>query len=435
MSGRDRPHLSPVPGPYDEIVRGWLIEPENVSSAHVIDEAIARAFRTRRSYPRPWDRAVESLRPEPFGTSVRHLGLVLFVVGLILAVVAAGLLAGGFRLGIGPVTSSSSPLTLSPSASPSSVASPSSAVFPLAGLPLEFVINEGNHQSPGSTSAALAVIRADGTSRREIGRDIQDDLVWPEWVPGTDAILALQGTFSATEQIWTIDANGTAGSQVLIPCVSPCASRNESAVSRDGAKVVFFQAWGPIVNDVPETCGLSMYEFATQAIIKVTDHACGPSIEERHPRFSPDDRTLAFWRFDPADRKGEPNPGSAIFLRDLATGEETRLTEYALGASHLDWSPDGQWIVFVPKAWGEGGAGSDLWRIHPDGSGLGRLTALDTAETRLLRPMYTPDGGWIVFSRQDSSRASLLGIPANGGTPVNVLPGFQVWEHDERAIP
>src|SRR5258705_10354118 len=109
MSERDRPHLTPVPGPYDEVVLDWLIEPENVSSARVINEALSSAFRAPRSNPRPWDRLVESLRPDPFGTNLPHLGLVLVVVGLILAAVAAVLLAGGVRLGLGPIETSSSP--------------------------------------------------------------------------------------------------------------------------------------------------------------------------------------------------------------------------------------------------------------------------------------------------------------------------------------
>jgi hypothetical protein len=436
MSGRDRPHLSPLPGPYDEVVLRWLTEPEDVRSASVIEEALARAFKTRRSRQRPWDGIVDSLRPEPFGMNLRHLGLILVVAGLILAVAAAGLLGGGVHLGLGPVPTSTSTPSPSPSGSnQASLTTPTSkADFPLAGLPLEFVINDGNHQRASSTAGALSVIRADGTGRREIGSDIQDDLVWPDWVPHTDRILALQGTFSPTEQIWAVDATGLASSQVLIPCVAPCAARDEATVSHDGSKVAFFQAWGEVVNGVPKACSLAVYEFATQAITKLTDHACGPE-EERHPRFSPDDQTLAFWRSNAAaDPANDPNAGSAIFVRDLDTGQEHRVTDWTMAATQLDWSPDGRWIVFAPRVWDYGSADRDLWRIHADGTGLERLTRLDTSSSRLLRPLYTPDGEWILFVRQGPSDSVLLGIPSDGGEPVGVLPGIQVFEHDERVI-
>lgn len=438
MSGRERGHLSPVPGPYDEAVLAWLLEPEGVGSAGVMDRALAGLARTPQSRPRPWDRLMDSLRPEPFGTQMQHLGLLLAVAGLILALVAVGVAAGGALLG--PDQSTTTPPSGPPVPSPSAEGSPASvAVFPLAGSPIEFVFNDGSHQTTGtSATGPLSVVRADGTGRREIGLDLKDDLVWPEWVPGTETVLALQGTFGTSndqEQMWGIDAAGRARSQVVIPCVPPCLSRNEAAVSHDGSKIVFFQAWGPAVNGVPEQCGLSAYEFATQAISPITDHGCGPP-EERHPRFSPDDHTLAFWRSNvDGDPAQDPNAGTAIFTRDLGTGEETQVTDWAMGATHLDWSPDGRWIVFVPRVWNVAAAGADVWRVHPDGSGLERLTTIDTSSSLLLRPLYSPDGRWIFFMRKDPSGGALLGIPSEGGTPVDVLPGIQVFEHDERLVP
>ena len=95
-----------------------------------------------------------------------------------------------------------------------------------------------------------------------------------------------------------------------------------------------------------------------------------------------------------------------------------------MAATQLDWSPDGQWIVFAPRVWDYGVVDRDLWRVHPDGTGLGRLTSLDTSSSRLLRPLYTPDGQWIIFVHQGPSESVLLGIPAAGGEPVEILPGI-----------
>ena len=109
------------------------------------------------------------------------------------------------------------------------------------------------------------------------------------------------------------------------------------------------------------------------------------------------------------------------------------MTDWTTHASMLDWSPDGDWIVFVPDATTTRPPGADLWRVQPDGSGLERMTTLDTAAVRILRPRYTPDGEWILFQRIGAGHGELLAIPANGGEPVAALPGTPVFDFDVRA--
>lgn len=56
------------------------------------------------------------------------------------------------------------------------------------------------------------------------------------------------------------------------------------------------------------------------------------------------------------------------------------------------WSPDGSWIAFVMGR----DHGADLWKIHPDGTGLTQLTQ-STHWDEL--PVWSPDGSRIAFLR------------------------------------
>lgn len=132
---------------------------------------------------------------------------------------------------------------------------------------------------------------------------------------------------------------------------------------------------------------------------------------------------------------------AALFIAAADGGGEHPL----LAATSLDydpaWSPKGDWIAFTS----ERGGSADLYRVHPDGSGLQRLTdspayddqaafspdekqitfvssrtagyanlwlldistgkqqALTTGEGGDFRPAWSPDGQWIAFSSDRGS--------------------------------
>jgi WD40-like Beta Propeller Repeat len=425
MSGRRGDHLTAVPDPRDEVVLDWLQAPEAGSSRAVLDSAFAELSSVRRRRPWPWDSLADSLRPEPFGTE-RRLALLLLVIALLLVAMVATLVATG-AIRIRPSLLSVAPSESAPHASPA--ATGPAPTFPLARQGLQIVYQDG----------PLFVIGADGLGRRSVADDVDGPLVWPEWVPGTDTILALQGTFEGVEQTWAIDTSGARPSQVIIPCVSPCQSRNEAAVSHDGSTVVFFQAWGEAVDGVPPDCSLQLYDIATQLITPVTGHACGPS-EERHPRFSPDDSEVAFWRSGPLlpVASGDAGPAvgeSAIFVRDLSSGVERQVTAWSSRATNLDWSPDGEWLAFVPIVWKAGVENRDVWRVRADGTNLQRLTNFGPTTARLFRPLYSPDGRWILFHQYEGDQGRLRAVPSEGGPVIDVLAGINVLEYDVRLKP
>jgi len=198
-----------------------------------------------------------------------------------------------------------------------------------------------------------------------------------------------------------------------------------------------------------------------------------------NPVWSPDGRSLYFasdrsgitnlWRLPIDERSGrvlgEPEPvttsGQASMLLSLSrdgrhiayTGDETRtvLEKLTFGAATgtttgpavtiaetsdliatFDASRDGRWLVYqtsVPQ--------EDLFVIHPDGTGLRRLTQ-DAFKDR--QPRWSPDGTRIAFYSNRGGTYEIWTLRADGSQleRAMVLPGRQafhpIWSPDGRQL-
>jgi len=425
--------LSVLPSRREQQVLDWLAESQAARSGDVLELAFAKLPRVPQRRPWPWTRMAERVRPEPFGSQQARLLALAVAAMLLLMLFAATVLTVGHR-GFADMPQDPAPLAsnlaVAPSA-PAISASPAtspaaSRVFPL-GAGYEFVITGG----PGGDR--LFTIGSNGAGRTDIGSDItgRSNLVTPQW--GRDRSVLVLDQTQVDEQSWLVDPTGVKRSQVIVPCVDPCQTRNEASWSHDGKKIVLYQGLDGPVNGMPITCGLALYDGATLAIDFVTSSPCG-IVDDRNPRFSPDDKSIAFWRSrSPGRVAGDQIEDSALFTRNLETGKEFQVTDWTTHATMLDWSPDGRWLVFVPDTWDRSAPAADIWRVHPDGTGLERMTTIDTTDTWLLQPRYTPDGAWIVFTRRTEDTGELLAIPADGGKPIAVLPGTAASEFDVRA--
>ncbi len=106
--------------------------------------------------------------------------------------------------------------------------------------------------------------------------------------------------------------------------------------------------------------------------------------------FSPDGEWIVFVR---VVSLGDAPPAPQIFLAPLANLAEaapiTNLSSPTL--SSPSWAPDGRTLVFIS---GEDGD-ADVWTINRDGSGLRKITSNIYQETS---PSYSPDGTRIIFA-------------------------------------
>lgn len=146
----------------------------------------------------------------------------------------------------------------------------------------------------------------------------------------------------------------------------------------------------------------------------------GPSYDDQ-AALSPDDHTLAFV----STREG----GTAnVWLLDLARHEYTNLTKNAGGNFRPSWSPDGKWIAFSSGRDTKPGRAEPSWEllqstavyiVHPDGTGLKRLTELGGYAGS---PQWSQDGRRILYHQS---------------VPKDVYPGrfrkgatSQIWSID-----
>ncbi|WP_161597665.1 PD40 domain-containing protein [Fluviispira multicolorata] len=117
---------------------------------------------------------------------------------------------------------------------------------------------------------------------------------------------------------------------------------------------------------------------------------------EVEPAFSPNGKSIAYT----STKYGKP----MIFVKDLSSGNTTRLTYAGWYNASACWSPDSKTIVFASydrdiNLW-------DLFKIASNGTGIERLT-LSQGDNE--KPSFSPDGRFILFQSDRSSSGGRLG--------------------------
>jgi serine/threonine-protein kinase len=175
------------------------------------------------------------------------------------------------------------------------------------------------------------------------------------------------GWYYENGDIWTVDASGGTGSQIVGDAFGP-------AFSPDGKSLAFDAPWGGArriwVADVSGRNARQLTSDSSDAIV----HA--------QPRWSPDGRRLVFRRAEKIQ--------SDIAVVELGSQSITRLTADAAIDLDPTWGPDGRTVYFASAR----GGGLNLWRLALSESGMpeGQPQQLTTGAGDDIEPAVRPGG-------------------------------------------
>ncbi|MGN6577546.1 MAG: TolB family protein [Nocardioides sp.] len=266
------------------------------------------------------------------------------------------------------------------------------------------------------------LVHPDGSGDHELDLGLPVTAQLPDWSPdGTRLAVTTRG--GETEPLYE-HVLATGVTTQLFDCTYPCVGDDEPAYSPDGASVAFIRYLGPFDENGPSDCSLWIGDRVTGQVRRVTDNeGCD---REYFPRWSPDGSRLTYHRELP---QADGSVRTAVYVVNADGTGETRLTDPAMVAGSPDWSPDGQWIVFAtyPLNVFQSGGDSQLYRMHPDGTGLAQMTAF--RGVRATQPRYKPDGQWILFTAVRPQHRSIWAMPADGGAPVVIARAERIYTH------
>ncbi|TAE80801.1 MAG: hypothetical protein EAZ74_05990 [Alphaproteobacteria bacterium] len=184
--------------------------------------------------------------------------------------------------------------------------------------------------------------------------------------------------------------------------------------SPDGTKIVFHSGANNLIeNDINAWNAIFIKDLLTNEVMRVDVSALGEPLDgsSYNARFSPDGTKIIFESSASNLVEGDTNGWDDLFIKDLLTNELTRVSVNALGEEGNGWfyngsfSPDGTKIIF--ESWADN-------LIAEDSNGeedifmkdllTGEITRLSTnffGEEGTLRshnPQFSPDGTQVLFT-------------------------------------
>jgi TolB protein len=291
------------------------------------------------------------------------------------------------------------------------------------------------------TQAAVLTIAADGSGERQITRPpahTLDDL--PDWSPDGRRLVFTRCPPDNVCRLMIVNADGTGLRALTRSCRTQpgprgiprgCEDAANPSFTPDGQHVLYTRATGRV-----KAFPRQHAEFIQHsAIAMIGADGTGKreilrlpaySGDANNPQLSPDGRTIVFE--EATSPLGHPRLSHAVFTVGADGSGVHRVTPLNLrGGDGPDWAPDGSSILFRSNEDVGNFTKSQLYTIHPDGSGLAQLTHVGGG-TKLLSASFSPDGTRIVFAMAPRGRLPELYTMASDGSDVQQVTRTPKWE-------
>lgn len=385
----------------DRVLDQWFEDGPSEIADRVLDDALLTIDHTTQR------RGVLRLPRRRTMTSSMRL-VAIWVAVLAIVAIGAGLFQRGGMTNVGGAASASPSLT---TPSPAS-ASPSAASGGLAALSSVVVFEhfggrlDGAPAKPGENAInRLWVFDPSGprSEAHELLPARPGSQGGPAW--SADGTRLAFTDLGDVEQIYLTNATGRDPTLLETSCPPVSTSRvrsasgvcddSEPSFSPDGAKIVFRRVvFGGGRSEPPTSNVLAIVDIASGQVVDLSTTQvtlANDVVWNEYPRWSPDGKRILFYRttWGP-DGKAT---GSSIYLVDV-DGRNLVQVPTVPFVGDAEWSPDGSTIAFGTYPWhpelvphGEPAA-NDVYTIHPDGTGLVRLTTDGMSSS----PSWTSDG-------------------------------------------
>jgi Tol biopolymer transport system component len=220
------------------------------------------------------------------------------------------------------------------------------------------VSRTGNTPQGSPASNELWLVRADGGDVRQLTSVYPQQARFAAISGGSHPFVL----YAADTAIWRMNLDGADTRQVARVVA------DDLAISKDGTKIAYVPDPGPNPGQalLPALYEINIDGSGRRAIFNGTIHNCAFS----SPSWSPDGRWIAFTLCTTKGGGADPQLGGGLIAIWLIHPDGTGLRKLTPGI-YPTWSPGGQWIAY--EAGSPNGSKIGLFKIRPDGTGRTQL--------------------------------------------------------------
>jgi TolB protein len=281
-------------------------------------------------------------------------------------------------------------------------------------------------------TGAVFLINPDGSNERQLTHPPQgaiDAESAPLSFSPDGAKLLFTRTDHGTDEIWRVNADGSGATRLSPaprypdPKGKQINQQNADAIySPNGRLIAFIRADPP--SDKQGELRAGIHLMAADGSHVRSLFIGGYAVDISNLSWAPDGKHLVFSQVNLENRR--PRFAQALFVTDTKSGRPHRISPWEKGEIVADWSPGGGLLLVQIKP-PNSDFGGDYFTMHPDGSGLRRLTHLARHSTA-GSARWSPDGKSIVFANNGVGGADDIFTMRADGTGITPVTRTREWD-------